>query len=1159
MQHKTTNYQLLINKLDEFIRKYYKNQLIKGGIYSIGIVLLFYIAVTALEYFAHYGMAVRTILFYSFLLINSFILTKLVIIPLVHLYKLGTIITYEQAAIIIGKHFTEVKDRLLNILQLKQQSDLPLTPPALKLRRASTHHPLPIASGQAFTLLEASIDQKINELKPIPFTSAINLSKNRRYIKYAITPILLIVIIIFTSPTIITDSTKRLVKHRTYFEKTAPFKFIIENNELKAIQQEDFELKVKITGDEIPDDVFLEFNPGWINESGGTGGNQQKLRKRNTVSRYYLFKNVQKTIFFRLFADGFYSKEYKLTALPNPIVLNFETILKYPGYLNKKDDIFKNTGDIIIPAGTKTTWNFSTKDTHTLRMSFFSGGSTSSSTLYRLGENKYSHTEQFFKNTSYSVKTSNEYIKNRDSIVYSINVIPDLYPGIDVEEHKDSLSAKHYFFTGTIKDDYGFEKLNFNYRFLKKEGSIESNSKIFSANIKINKNFTQNQFFYYWDILKFNVQAGDEIEYFFEVWDNDGVNGSKSTTSQKKIFKALTLKEIAESTSKENEEIKRELEENIMKARELQKEMKELDKKLLNKKSLSWEEKKRIQDMLNIQKELQKSIEQIQREASKNFERQSEFRELSENILKKQQQLEDLFEKIMTDEMKKLFVELENLIDEVDKSKMQQMLEKMNLSNKDIEKELDRTLEIFKQLEFEQKLEEVINKLDVLAKEEEKLSEESLEKKADSERLMQKQEKLNNDFKDIRDDLNDLEKKNKDLEYPNNLENTEDDEKSINEDMQESSDYLDKGKNKNASGEQKDASDKMKQLSDKPKQMQADMQMQGAEEDIHALRELLENLVQLSFDQEDLMTELNKTSQESPQYVRITKDQKKLKDDAKMIEDSLFALSKRVIELESIVNREISAINMNMEKAIELMADSRNQNTKSKATSRQQYIMTSVNNLALLLSEVVEQIQNQMASEKQGSGDCQKAGCKKPGCKKPGHGKQSISSMKQLQESLNNRIQNLKDGKNPGGKEGMSKELARLAAQQESIRNELQKINQQLNKDGQGSLGNLEKLAKMMEETETDLVNRRITQETIMRQQKILTRLLEAEKAARERDTEQRRKSIEAKNEDFSNYFDFFEYKRLKQKEMELLKTVPPSLKPFYKNKVNEYFNFLNE
>jgi len=763
MHNHPNNYQLLIDKLDEFIRKYYKNRLIKGGIYSVGIVLLFYIAVTALEYYAHFGTAIRTFLFYSFILINGFILTKLVIIPLTYLYKLGSIISHEQAAEIIGRHFTEVKDKLLNTLQLKQL----------------TQHQTSNIKHQT-SLIEASIDQKISELKPIPFTSAIDLSKNRKYLKYAVIPILLIGIVVFTAPSIITDSTKRLVEHRTYFEKTAPFEFVIQNANLKTVQQEDFELKVKLTGDEIPQNVFIEI-----------GNNQHRLKKKSTVAFQYLFKNVQKNTSFRLFADGFYSREYNLTALPNPIVLNFETLLKYPKYLRKKDDVLQNTGDIIIPTGTKVTWNFTTKNTDVLKMSF-SGENPSFFMLKPTAENEYSYTGRFFKNTSYAIKTANEYLKNKESIAYSINVIPDLYPGIDVEEHRDSSSLKRYYFTGMIKDDYGFKKLAFKTRFLP-----EKPDKVTSTDIAINKNLTQNQFFYFWDISKLDIQAGDEIEYYFEVWDNDGVvwdndgvNGSKSTRSQKRIFKAPTLKEIAENAAKKNEKTKTDLEENIRKAQELQKEIKELNRALLDKKTLTWEEKKKIQDMLDAQKELQKSVRQMQQDISRNFSQQSEFKQVNENILEKQRQLEELFEKIMTDEMKELFRKMEDLLDKMDKSKVQEMLEKMKLSNKDIEKELERTLEIFKQLEFEQKLEETIEKLDELAKKEETLSEESSEKSADSKELKKEQEKLNADFQDVKKDLNDLEQKNDELEYPNDIIDTEDDENSIQEDMQESSDIF---------------------------------------------------------------------------------------------------------------------------------------------------------------------------------------------------------------------------------------------------------------------------------------------------------------------------------------------------------------------------------
>ena len=139
----------------------------------------------------------------------------------------------------------------------------------------------------------------------------------------------------------------------------------------------------------------------------------------------------------------------------------------------------------------------------------------------------------------------------------------------------------------------------------------------------------------------------------------------------------------------------------------------------------------------------------------------------------------------------------------------------------------------------------------------------------------------------------------------------------------------------------------------------------------------------------------------------------------------------------------------------------------------------------------------------------------------------------------------------------MSKQMAQMAAQQEALRIMAREYESQLKKEqsGKGGSGDMKKLQEMMEETETDLVNKMITQETLMRQQEILTKLLEAESAEREREQEQRRESKEAKSEDYGNPEIFFEYIRQKNNETELLRTVPPNLNPFYRDKVDEYFN----
>jgi hypothetical protein len=169
-------------------------------------------------------------------------------------------------------------------------------------------------------------------------------------------------------------------------------------------------------------------------------------------------------------------------------------------------------------------------------------------------------------------------------------------------------------------------------------------------------------------------------------------------------------------------------------------------------------------------------------------------------------------------------------------------------------------------------------------------------------------------------------------------------------------------------------------------------------------------------------------------------------------------------------------------------------------------------------------------------------------------GKNMEKMKEQLKQQGNKPKPGGKGGQGQGGEPSMSEQMARMAAQQEGIRKQLQEMRDEMAKEGKGNDGNLNNMIQNMELNETDIVNKNITNQTLMRQKEILTRLLESEKAMRQREQEERRESTEAKNQNFGNPKDFFEYNKIKNRETELLKTVPPSLKPFYKNKVSTYF-----
>jgi septal ring factor EnvC (AmiA/AmiB activator) len=284
-----------------------------------------------------------------------------------------------------------------------------------------------------------------------------------------------------------------------------------------------------------------------------------------------------------------------------------------------------------------------------------------------------------------------------------------------------------------------------------------------------------------------------------------------------------------------------------------------------------------------------------------------------------------------------------------------------------------------------------------------------------------------------------------------------------------------------------------------------------------------------------------------PKYTNYIKKQQNLQDDMIIIADSLKALAKRQMMIQPFVLKELKAIDKGIDESLDAMDKRR----KNIATQNQQLSMTSMNNLALLLGESLEQMQQQMMSM-QASGQ---SSCPNPG--KPG-GSQQMKSMKGLQEQLNQQLQQLREGKKPGsqGKNGqsMSEQLARMAAEQAAIRKKMEEFRDQLKSETGKSDGDVSKMIDDMEKTEKDIVNDRITQETLKRQEEILTRLLKSEKAEQQREEEQRRESEEARDIKVSNPDDFFEYYKIKNREVELLKTLPPNLKPFYKNKVTEYF-----
>lgn len=1103
-------FEHILEKLDRFIRRYYVNRLIKGLILFIGLSLAFILLIDVTEYIFRFGILGRKLLFFSAFIGLLVIFGIHVLYPLIKLLKLGKTINYEQASEIIGTHFPEVNDKLLNTLQLNKM----------------------ISQNQS-DLLVAGIEQKSEELRPIPFQFAIDFRLNKKYIKYLIVPLLIGGAILIISPAVLTDSSQRILQYESEFIPPAPFEFIIENETLQVPRNQDFNLEVNIAGAVVPSVVYVI-----------SGNQKQSMVRKGPRSFNFRFKNLEKDTEFKLLGDRYFSSTSVINVLPNPSLEAFDIRLNYPNYLNLKDKTLSNQGDLTVPEGTQIEWTVTAISADEVKLEL----NDSVFNLQKSSATRFTKAYQAKKTLPYGLYVTNKHQIGNDTLRFNLEVIPDLYPKINVSSKRDSNSVRLFYFTGQIEDDYGFKRLGFYYRVSNQASNWQY------ENVSLSSNTNQLRFGHLWQISDSLFKPGLQFEYYFKVTDNDGIRGGKSTSTPLFKINLPSIDSLREMGRAQDDNFKKELTESLDEARRLKEEFKELQMAMRQKKNIDWQDKKQVESLLNRQKKLEKKINRITQENKMNQMQQEEYDPKADEILKKQEEINRLFDELMSDEMKKLYEEIQELMEELNKEDLENRMDQIELSNEDLEKELDRALELFKQLEVEKEVNQTIDELRKLAKEQEKLAEESKSKEKSNDELIEKQKDLENSFDQMSEDFEKTLEKNKSLEKPMPLDGQKNEENAVKDEMNQSKENLENQKNKKASQNQKDAADKMKKMADNLAGQMQQGQQEALMEDMNALRKLLNNIIDLSLDHEALMNEVNVTGSSDPRFIELAQTQRLQMDDAKHIGDSLFALSKRIFVLESYVNREMDLVNRNMELSLEALADRSSQ----KAVMNQKYTMTSLNNLALLLDEAISKMQQQMASMMPGQGNCQKPG---QGASKP-----SASDIKKMQDAMAKQLDELKKAmenvKKPGGEKkgnqpGMSKQIAQMAAKQAAIRNELEKMANELNEQGSGEGNELKKITRLMEENEQDLAKMDLTRQTMLRQQEISSRLLKAEKAEREREWDTERKSNSPKNPEISNPEQYSKYKEKKKNEAEMLETLPPNLYPYYKKKVSEYFNNL--
>ncbi|MDQ7959560.1 DUF4175 family protein [Flavobacterium lindanitolerans] len=1105
MENKT----LIYDKLEAFIKKYYANELLKGLIFFIGLGLLYLLFTLFVEYFLWLKPTGRTILFWAFVAVELFLLFRFIMFPIFKLFKLQKGIDYEEASAIIGSHFSEVDDKLKNFLQLSNDSN---------------HS----------ELLLASIDQKAQTLNPIPFGNAINFKGNIKFLPWAIIPILFFAFFMISGNSdMITQSFNRVVRYNERFSPPAPFAFEIINPSLQTEQGNDFVLQVKSQGKVVPENAMIFID-----------GESYFMESTKPGFFEYKFTRPSKNIRFHIEANQVTTKDFELAVVAVPTIANFEMILNFPSYLNKKSETIQGSGNAIVPEGTKVTWKVATLATKSVEWS-----DLKTITPFSSNENTFQITKSIFQNTDYQILTSNAKVKHYEKLNYQISVIKDQFPTIAVNNAPDSLKLNQNVIVGQVSDDNGLSKLQI--VFYPKNKTNEAKKMA----LPVKKDVFDQFIFSFPGQLP--VEEGVSYEYYFEVFDNDALHGFKSTKSSVFSDRLATVEEKEEQNLQQQNDNINSLEKSIKNQDKQLSEIDKLQKLGKEKTNLEFKDQQKVNDFIQRQKQQEQMMKEFSKKMEDNLDKfktdkKDEFKEeLKERLEKAEKEIE---------KNEKLLDELQKLSEKLREEELFEKIDKFKQSSKNQTKNLEQLVELTKKYYVEKKAEQLAEKLDKLSEKQEALS------NKDKENSVENQEDINKEFEKIQKELDQLEKDNEQLKKPIDLPKDEQTEKSIGEDLKKASDELKKDQKAKAKPKQKSAAQKMKQMSGAMMESMGSGEMEQLEEDVKMLRQILDNLLAYSFSQEDLMKNFKGLKKGSLSFNKNLKIQQDLKQQFKHVDDSLFAMSLRNPKLGENITTEIGNVHYNVDKALETLSDAQIQ----KGVSHQQYAVASSNKLADFLSEILNSMQMQMQMSGSGAG--------KP---KQGQGQgMQLPDIIEKQKGLGEKMkEGMKKGEKPGevnegkdgkpGKEGKGKnsksgnkegeggedgegnagEILEIYKEQQRLREALQKA---LEKEGMGGSG--QNALNQMKQIEKDLLNKGFKNETLQKMLNLKHELLKLDNAIQQQGEEKKRQSQTNKKE-YNNQTNAIS-PALKQylNSIEILNRQTLPLRPNFNQKVQEYF-----
>ena len=907
------------------------------------IVALVLVAAEILFEFSHIERTAISVLFVISFFGVGFWLLGLPLLRFIGVLPAGT---EELTARHIGAFFPAIHDRLLNALQLAKNAAADST----------------IYSAE---LIDESLKDFATEIQPLDFAQSVDTSRLPLYSRWLVSSTVASIVVAFLFPASFSGAAYRLIHCTREFAPPPKYFFEISPGNKEIVKGDNVAVRIKVTS-LLPAFALRSTDITIYRQQEGQENFDEIKVKPDSSGTYHTTFHALRTSteYFARITDA-ESEHYKLTVLDRPLIRSFKIRLDYPPYtkiLPRAMDEF--IGDITAVTGTRVT--ISGSASKSLKEAFLQFANDIKLPLTIHGE-KFSTSFSVLADNSYHISViDDEGLSNSEPVQYQIKAVPDEFPTIAIIEpgrNIDIAGDQSLNLLLQAKDDFGFSRIRLGYRLISsryEKGETEYTFIPISFSADAGG---QIELPFIWNLSNLNLVPEDVVEYFAEVFDNDAVKGPKSGRSNLYLLRLPSLDEFFADVDKEHESSLSDLKQSLEEAKKLKEDIESINRDLKNNKDPDWQTQKKMEEMANQYKQLQKKLEDVHTRVDQMTQQMQQQNVLSKETMEKYLELQQLFQQLDATELQKALKQLQQQVPNLTKEQLQQAMQNMTFSEERFRQSIERTLNLLKRIQIEQKVDEVKKRAEELERSEKELQEES-SKSSDNptkqQELAKKQGDLAKKEQAMEHEAADLQRRMEEFftEMPADklqklLEQMQKQE--LGQKMQQASQQIQKGNMQSAQQTQNQVSQQLQQFSKQMEEMQQEMLQQQSQYVINELRKASSNMLELSKDEEALKQQSQSAPQNSPQLRQNAEDQQEAVQDLNNVIKGLGELSQKSFAVTPEMGKAIGEALARMNNAMHNL-EMRNGST---ASQEQEQAMAALNRAAM-------QVQNALQAMMQG-------------------------------------------------------------------------------------------------------------------------------------------------------------------------------------------------